>query len=201
MLDEWLALLDVWSVNPVIARETFEDVCQRYNEPSRYYHTLDHIRTVLKTVENLESQARDPNAVRLAAWLHDVVYDSRGSDNERRSADYAVGLCEKLFIRGSGRIESLILKTGTHDAAGDPDAQVLLDADCAVLGACGDIYRAYAENIRREYAWMAEPDYRAGRRKVLESFLARPVIYYFLTHLEGPARLNMAAEIDRLPQL
>ena len=89
----------------------------------------------------------------------------------------------------------MILTTKTHDAVDDPDAQVLLDADLAVLGASEADYRVYAEAIRREYAWVAEADYRVGRRRVLESFLARPRIYHLLVDLEAPARRNLAAEI------
>jgi predicted metal-dependent HD superfamily phosphohydrolase len=43
-----------------------------------------------------------------------------------------------------------------------------------------------------------EPEYRQGRRRVLESFLSRPRIYHFLGQLEEPARRNLEAEISRL---
>jgi predicted metal-dependent HD superfamily phosphohydrolase len=93
---------------------------------------------------------------------------------------------------------ALILKTKTHVAGDDADAQVLLDADLAILGASEAEYQAYAENIRREYAWVPEADYRKGRRQVLHNFLTRPRIYHFLSHLEQPARRNLADEIARL---
>jgi predicted metal-dependent HD superfamily phosphohydrolase len=75
---------------------------------------------------------------------------------------------------------------------------VLIDADLAILGADDPAYRAYADQIRQEYAWVSEPDYRMGRRQVLECFLARPKIFDLLAHLEEPARRNIAAEIARL---
>ena len=149
----------------------------------------------MNSIERLRSHAADINAVKLAAWLHDVVYDSRASDNEDRSAEYADRLCASLSIPVGRRVASLILTTKTHDDDDDPDAQVLLDADLAVLGASGAEYRVYAENIRHEYAWVPEPEYRVGRRRVLESFLARPRIYHLLVDLEAPARRNIAAEI------
>jgi hypothetical protein len=88
--------------------------------------------------------------------------------------------------------------TKTHDAGDDVDAKVLLDADLSILGADESEYQAYAENIRREYAWVPESDYRKGRRQVLERFLSRPRIFHFLSKLEGPARQNLAEEIARL---
>src|SRR4051794_30150458 len=94
----WRDLLDAWAVDANLADRAFEDVRQHYAEPGRFYHTLDHVQQVLQTVESLRSQARNANAVQLAGWLHDVIYDSRASDNEERSADYAEHLCAKFSI-------------------------------------------------------------------------------------------------------
>jgi predicted metal-dependent HD superfamily phosphohydrolase len=195
---KWHDLFCAWPVHPTLADPTFEDICRHYAEPGRFYHTLDHVQNVLEIVESLGSCAQNLNAVKLAGWLHDVIYDSRASDNEERSAEYAEQLCEKLSIPQGPLVASLILKTKTHDASADGDAQVLLDADLAVLGVSEPAYRDYAEKIRQEYAWVPEPEYRIGRRRVLEHFLTRPKIYHLLTHLEDAARGNMAAEIARL---
>ncbi len=195
---KWHDLLRSWAVAPSLADPAFEEVRELYAGPGRFYHTFDHVETVLETVESLGSYARNLNAVKLAAWLHDVIYDSRASDNEERSADYAERLCEKLSIPEGRLIAALIRKTKTHDAGGDADAHVLLDADLAILGANEPAYRAYSERIRQEYAWVPEPDYRTGRRRVLQSFLSRPRIYHLLRPLEEPARRNIAAEIAQL---
>src|SRR5262249_53077887 len=171
---------------------------QAYSAPGRFYHTLDHVMAVLATVEILASCARNLSAVKLAAWLHDVIYDSRASDNEERSARHAEGLCEELAIPEGPPVAALIRKPKTHVAEDDADAQVLIDADLAILGASEPDYRDYAKKIRQEYAWVPEPQYRQGRRRVLESFLSRPRIYHFLGRLEEPARRNLAAEMARL---
>jgi len=194
----WRNLLCGWSVDRIKADRKFEEISMSYAGPGRFYHTLDHVLAVLGTVESLASRAKNLNAVKLAAWLHDVIYDSKASDNEERSADFAERLCDELAIPEGNLVAALIRKTKTHDAGEDADTQVLLDADLAILGAKGAEYRAYAENIRREYAWVPEPDYRKGRRQVLERFLTRPRIYHFLSHLEEPARSNIAAEIHSL---
>jgi predicted metal-dependent HD superfamily phosphohydrolase len=198
MRRKWHDLLDVWAVTPSVADEMFEDVCKQYGSPGRFYHTLDHIGAMLETVESLASFTRNLNAVKLAVWLHDVIYQSRASDNEERSAEHAEQLCEKISIPEGRVVASMILKTKTHEAGDDPDAQVLIDADLAILGASEQAYRAYADQIRQEYAWVPEPDYRRGRRQILERFLARPKIIHLLGHLEEPARRNIAAEIARL---
>jgi predicted metal-dependent HD superfamily phosphohydrolase len=196
--DLWRNLLHAWAVSPTLADRTFEEVRKHYCEPTRFYHTLDHVLDVLATVEKLASHAEHLNAVKLAAWLHDVIYDSKASDNEERSAQFAERLSAELAIPEGQLVSDLIRKTKTHDAGEDIDAQVLIDADLATLGASEMAYRDYAAKIRQEYSWVPEPNYRLGRRRVLESFLARPRIYHFLGELEEPARHNMAAEITRL---
>lgn len=196
--ERWQALLRGWDVDPSQANHYFEEVRKSYAGPGRFYHTLDHVLDVLGTVECLGSCARNLRAVKLATWLHDVIYDSRASDNEELSAQYAERLCEELAIPDGNLIAALIRKTKTHDAGDDIDAQVLLDADLAILGASETDYQAYAEKIRREYGWVPEPEYRKGRRQVLERFLTRSRIYHFLSRLEQSARRNLAAEIARL---
>lgn len=177
---------------------TFTDLVAQYSAPDRFYHNLEHIQHVLQTAELLQEKTRNAFAVKLAAWLHDVIYDSKASDNEERSADYARQLCAALVLPDADAVASLILKTKTHLAENDTDAQVLIDADLAILGAGLADYRVYATRIRREYAWVPDADYRAGRRQVLEKFLARPRIFHHLGHLEQPARRNLGAEIAEL---
>lgn len=198
MLDRWFDLTRFWSVDPLAAGRAFEDLCARYAGADRFYHTLAHVRFVLDAVDRLRGNCRDYHTTQLAGWLHDVIYDSRAADNEQRSADYAVGLCEQLSVPVGRRVAALILKTKTHEPADDPDAAVLLDADLAILGSGGAEYLEYSAMIRREYDWVPEPEYRSGRIRVLEQFLARPKIYQYLTELDEPARRNLAGEIARL---
>jgi predicted metal-dependent HD superfamily phosphohydrolase len=194
----WHTLLANWAVDSALADRAFEEVRERYGEPDRFYHTLDHVQNVLQTVESLGSHARNLNAVKLAAWLHDVIYDSRSSDNEEQSAAYAERLCEQLRIAEGRLVATLIRKTKTRDADNDSDAQVLIDADLAILGASESVYWSYANQIRQEYSWVPEQEYRMGRRRILRSFLDKPRIFRLLCHLEEPARWNLTSEIDRL---
>jgi predicted metal-dependent HD superfamily phosphohydrolase len=140
--------------------------------------------------------------VALAAFLHDVVYDSRASDNEERSAEYARELLTGFGAERDVREETarLILLTKTHEASADDDGCRLLDADLSILGAEPEVYDAYARAIRQEYAWVPEEEYRAGRRRVLERFLARPHIYFTpaFRAREDQARSNIAHEIASL---
>ena len=55
--------------------------------------------------------------------------------------------------------------------------------------------------MRREYAFLPEPDWRRGRSRVLRMFLDLPRIYLtdaFHDRLEARARRNLAGALARL---
>jgi predicted metal-dependent HD superfamily phosphohydrolase len=198
MRQEWQTLLENWDVDSSLANQEFDELSRKYGGADRAYHTLDHVEHVLGVVHQLADRADDRLPVELAAWLHDVVYDSRASDNEERSAAYAVRLCHELRIPCAEKAAELILKTKTHEAGGDPSAEILLDADLAILGAGETEYLDYTARIRQEYAWVPEDEYRSGRTFVLNRFLSWPAIYHYLVELEAPARRNLVRETTSL---
>ena len=181
----------------------FQDLCRRYSKPDRAYHNLDHIAAMLDTVPGFGSMVHDDVAVRLAVWFHDAVYDPRRNDNEDKSAAYAMAALKGgVWASLRMRVMVLIGKTKTHQAPpDDTDCQIFLDADLAVLGASAADYDRYARAIREEYAWVPEQDYRAGRRRVLESFLGRSRLYHtasLFEQREQAARANLRREIEWL---
>ena len=139
MLQKWHDLLHTWAVEPTLVRQTFEDIAGHYAEPSRFYHNLDHVQKMLETVECLGSHARNLNAVKLATWMHDVIYDSKASDNEDRSAEFAERLCERLAIP-EGHLVA-ILDPGTADRQGRTDCGPArrLDTGSYVAGRDGKV--------------------------------------------------------------
>jgi len=168
-----------------------------WGERHRHYHTLQHLRECLAHFEAASMLARRPPEVELAIWFHDAVYDPRRDDNEARSADWARAsvLAAGCAADMSDRIASLVLATRTHVAAqDDPDTNLLLDIDLAILGSSYSRFDEYEAQVRREYAHVPEAEFRSGRAKVLRSFLDRPRIYAtdaFRDALEPRARENL----------
>jgi predicted metal-dependent HD superfamily phosphohydrolase len=201
---EWTDLVQSYGVAGSQAQEAFEAIVRAYSEAGRYYHTLSHIQQVLATVRELQSLAQNLGAVHWAAWLHDVVYDSRANDNEEKSAEYAARLLQRLGLPPETIMATthLILCTKTHQAdSNDGDAQILLDADLAILGSDPLRYQQYAAAIRQEYGWVAEQDYRVGRSQVLQKFLARNRLYFttsMFNNAELAARRNVEQELKFL---
>jgi predicted metal-dependent HD superfamily phosphohydrolase len=157
---EWAAVIGAWS------------------EPHRRYHDLAHLAAVLGLVAALPG-ATDPDAVRLAAWYHDIAYDPERTDNEQVSAARARAGLRGLVPDGRvDEVERLVLLTAGHDPApDDADGAVLCDADLAVLAGPPDAYVAYASAVREEYGHLSDDEFTAGRIAVLEHLLGLPALY------------------------
>lgn len=171
-------------------------------EPHRVYHGLGHLDDVLRQVDDLAGHAGDPDAVRLAAWFHDAVYDPVATDNEQRSAERAEQVLAALDVDPEriASIARLVRLTANHDpSSGDRDGEVLCDADLAVLASAPDHYTAYADRIRTEYAQVPDAEFAAGRAAVLRRLLARPQLYRTpaARSWEQRARDNVTAELRR----
>src|SRR5690348_1527399 len=86
---DWTRQLAPFGAGAEPVAKAWSDLESAYERPDRHYHTLRHIAQVLGTIDRLRDRALDPVSLRLAAWYHDAVYDSRAKDNEERSADLA----------------------------------------------------------------------------------------------------------------
>jgi predicted metal-dependent HD superfamily phosphohydrolase len=184
-----------------------------YSHPDRHYHNWRHILDCLRAFGPERSRCHDPLAVEMAIWFHDAVYDPRRHDNEYESARLArrsgraLGLSEAFL----GEVEKLILQTDhsrgpvlpSSKAAAD-DAGLLRDIDLAVLGARRRRYAGYEAAIRREYAYLSEGEYRAGRVRFIEGLLARPFLYEtqrFRRRCERRARRNLRSALLQLGRI
>jgi predicted metal-dependent HD superfamily phosphohydrolase len=179
------------------------ELTARYAEPHRAYHTMQHIGECFTVLEPAESLARRLGEVMLALWFHDAIYDTRAHDNEARSAQWARA---SLLAAGADagtaeRVHGLVLATTHRAAPHDPDAQLVVDVDLAILGAPGARFAEYERQIREEYAWVPADAFRERRARVLGSFLERPAIYgtaHLATRLETRARQNLRRSLARL---
>jgi predicted metal-dependent HD superfamily phosphohydrolase len=182
----------------------FDQLKNLYNEPSRFYHSQTHVEECLKALDDHRDLAKNPTEIEVAIWFHDAIYNSHKSDNEEQSAALAVTTLSSLGVASNCviNIEAMILATKSH-IAHDPDTELLLDIDLAILGQASDVFNAYDEAIRKEYSWVAKAHYRQARVSILKNFLDRSKIYQtnrFYELYEAQARRNLSMQIDRLSE-
>ncbi|WP_054313101.1 hypothetical protein [Mesorhizobium sp. 1M-11] len=179
-----------------------------YRAEDRHYHGINHIKSLLGLLDEYRPSFSDPEAIEAAIWFHDAIYDSRAKDNEARSADLAreklAGIADAERLN---RIALTIEATATHTVpdiepeTARQDAALLLDMDLSILGAAPETFDAYEAAVRREYAWVEEPLWIAGRGAVLKTFLEREHIFHtdiFRSRFEEQARKNLRRSVDVL---
>ncbi len=183
----------------------YHDLLQRLAAPHRAYHTMHHIRHCLEEMACVRHLAVYPEAMEMALWYHDAIYDTHATDNEAQSAALAAQILRdasvpETFVAMAGR---LILATQHHAVAADPDTRLLVDIDLAILGQPAPLFDAYEQQIRQEYAWVSHEAFREGRTRILRAFLSRSTIYatdHFRQLYEAQARINIARSLRVLEQ-
>ncbi len=196
---------------PSVARTTaahgaFDEVVAAYSGAGRHYHSLEHIEALLRLVEQQRSKFADPISVELAVFYHDIVYDPARRDNELQSARICearlagLGLPPALVVRVGRLIEATAHGVAAPDVT-DADLMRFLDFDLSILAAPRSRYAAYAAAIRAEYAAYPDAVYRAGRARVLQSFLDQERLFHSAdlhTLWDAAARDNLRWEIAEL---
>jgi predicted metal-dependent HD superfamily phosphohydrolase len=135
------------------------------------------------------------------------VYDPGKPGNEERSAALLAAAADVMGLAPVTRDHAAaIVRATAHAAAGgaaapDPDTAVALDIDLAVLGRPAAGFDRYEAAVREEFGFLGETEWREGRRRLLQGFLARPRIYLtdrFSAAYEARARRNLQRSLARL---
>ena len=174
-----------------------------YSQPTRKYHNQQHLTECFQHFHTIQYLAKHPEEIALALWFHDAIYQIGQQDNEQQSAQWA----KKSLVQESvapeiiSRIEKLILAT-CHDAIPEqPDEQLMVDIDLAILGSTPQRFDEYEMQIRQEYHSVPGWLFRYKRKKILHQFLKRPRIYatdHFYQLLEQQARTNLEQSLKTL---
>jgi predicted metal-dependent HD superfamily phosphohydrolase len=202
LLSAWRELIDTHCPAPQ-ATDIGAALIAAWSEPHRRYHTVEHLRSVLQHVDELATHADDPDAVRLAAWYHDTVYQG-AADDEERSARRAENELTALRLAPDlvAEVARLVRLTATHDPQpGDRNGETLSDADLAILAAPTEQYQAYCAAVRAEYAHIPDDAFAAGRATLLATLLEAPALYrtpHAHQQWEPQARNNLRAELTQL---
>lgn len=180
-----------------------DELLFRYSEAHRHYHTVQHLAECLGSFARVAGGAERPAELETALWFHDAVYDVASHENERQSADWA----KRAILSAGGspeaaeRVFGRVMATRHLTPPRLPDERLLVDIDLAILGAAPDRFAEYEAQVLREYAANPPEVLRAGRRAILEQFLARPFLYgtsSFRSSHEARARANLEASVAKL---
>ncbi len=125
------------------------------NLPKHYtYHTIEHIRDVVKQAERIAKKEKVEKSViqdiKLAAWLHDVGYIWEPARHEARGAEYATSILTEMKFPKSkiSLITGMIMATKIPQSPKNHVEQIICDADLDYLGR--DDYALNSNNLLQE---------------------------------------------------
>jgi predicted metal-dependent HD superfamily phosphohydrolase len=111
------------------AHPPYHDLAQRLAEPHRAYHTMGHILHCLDEMGRVRHLAAHPDAMAMALWYHDAIYDTHAADNEEQSAALAAQILQGASVSETfvQKVVCLIMATKDHTVAEDLDTRLLVD--------------------------------------------------------------------------
>jgi len=202
LVEAWTALLARHTADPNAAT-VGDELIASWSEPHRRYHSVVHLRDILSKIDLLADYADNLDAIRLAAWYHDAVYQGLADDEElsarRAESELSeLGLAPELVAE----VARLVRMTAGHSPEpGDRNGEVLSDADLAPLAIPRDRYQANTAIIREEYAHVSDEAFHRGRLRVVVRFLDGSGVFrteYGRQNWEAIALDNLRAELETL---
>lgn len=183
--------------------DTHNKLVTHYSQKHRSYHNTNHINAVLQQLDQARDFADDFNAIELAVWFHDAIYNVFSSENELNSAIWASEFLQDNSAgkESSDRVYSLIMATLHNAAPESNDARIMVDIDLSILGSNPEDYNIFEKSIREEYKLIPGFVFKKKRKIILQGFLERENIYshqYFHEKYEINARSNLANAIHHL---
>jgi len=191
------------SVNESQLEPIFQALINAYNESQRYYHTLGHINHCLDQFDQVSHLLKQPDAVELSIWYHDIIYHPGAADNEQRSADTFKQQTDSLFpLEFCNVIYAQIMAT-LHDQSEilDHDTRYLVDIDLSGFALPWPEFIQDGENIRHEMKSQTDAVFDAKQKSFYLYLLDRPRIYlseYFFDKYEAKARQNIKDKLETL---
>ncbi len=184
--------------------EIFALLEQKYGETHRKYHTLEHIASCLALFPLVRPHCFVPEAVRLALWFHDAVYNPQRHDNEEKSAEFFSECFQGkyLYRRFMELTQDLILATKHINPMVGGTKRALIELDLSILGASEAEYDKYEQGIRQEYGFIPDEAFYPRRAKFMLAIEARDPIFHIpemKSRFEKQAHDNIRRALARYP--
>jgi predicted metal-dependent HD superfamily phosphohydrolase len=184
------------------ADDVYKEVHDYYSEPGRYYHTRKHIGHCLSQFDLSAGEMEDADAVEMAIWFHDLIFDLDAQDNELRSARRFVELADhSMDAAFKIKVYELIMATAPPRLPKTTDQGFMLDIDLSSFGLPWDDFVRDSTAVRKESPQLSDTEFFPGQRAFLESLVNRDHFYFtefFRSRIEETARRNIRRHLGYL---
>lgn len=175
--------------------ELHEELEQLYSEPGRHYHTMRHIVHCLATLDANATLADDRDAVELALWFHDAIYEAGAPDNEARSAELFLERSEGALAPAlRERVAELVMATVHPSRADSVDGGLISDVDLSGFALPRSAFLRDSVRVRREFADRDDAAFWPAQREFLDALTGRGPVFAtpeLRERLEQAARDNI----------
>lgn len=211
--NRWVALcqrLGIASGQLKLQVQLYHMLKERYDEPHRRYHVIEHIDYCLAMLDEYRHMADKPDLIEYALWWHDAEYRTgkrpgRLPCNELLSAvcaDDVLAQASHSTVYMRDQVFGLIMAT-THQpgTANTDDEKLIADIDWSPLGCSWKEFQKNGRDIRYEYASISDEEFRYGRERFFTDALRRQSQFYlqpFHDRFEVHAVSNLTRGLDEL---
>lgn len=167
-----------------------------YSEPQRVYHTLKHIESCFKIFQDVVHLAKNADALALAIWFHDAIYDIDADDNEQRSADWFLQETDGIFDDSLRDLVYRHILATMHCGTDikDHDSQIMVDIDLSSFAKPWPEFLRDSEDVRAEKPGMPDKKFYPKQCGFQQFLLEQPRFFqsdYFYRNYEKQARQNL----------
>jgi pantetheine-phosphate adenylyltransferase len=164
-----------YNIISIFSEEIYDDIINRWNEPHRFYHNINHLNYILNELENkLSLTDEEKNTIIIVSFFHDVIYNPKRKDNEERSVEYFIEKCIECNIKSETFIDNIsriIMDTKYRVEPTEKVSKLFWKIDNSVLRFPISKLIEVEHNIFLEYQWVSYVNYKKGRVEFLESCL------------------------------
>jgi len=168
---------------------------------NRYYHTLKHINSVLNAIQDFKLSPEERVKIEWAIWFHDYIYDVKSTNNEQKSAE------QFKIITGYIRMEKEVIEEiakliiiTKHDKEPETKLEkIICDGDLKELASLNHLKNV--KNIRLEYSFLNDEEWKKGRKEFLEFMLNKKYIFHtneYRNLYKKQARDNLQLELNNI---
>ncbi len=169
----------LWSRCATLGNST--DVCalfarllRHYQEPHRRYHTPGHVTHCLREFDSARAHMTEPDAVELAIWFHDAIYDARAHDNEAASAAFFEREAKGDMPESLRHLVHDLIMITTHTTLPSTnDECFIVDIDLSGFGLPWQEFIADSAAVRAEFSHQSDAEFIPRHRAFIESLLKR----------------------------
>ena len=159
-------LLNKWKI-----KADANTLLSMWNESTRSYHSQNHLMSLINDINESyrdKVSEKEYDKLVLTALFHDIVYDPKQTNNEEKSAEFFINLCQDKNA-DILEVKQAILDTKTHESTSKL-SEKFNKLDMSIVEKGFDDLLEWEVGIHEEFGFYGEA-YKYGRLKFLESLL------------------------------